>query len=380
MIRMDFSLVEGAFVAKRIITILLALLGALLAVALAYVAYVMITYERLPDNLALAVDAPLAADEAAPVVSADEEFTVVTANLGFGAYNRDFDFFMDGGAGSVAESPEVVREDILGSAEALHALSPDFVLFQEVDTDGTRSHHIDEYELLRTQFPSDWSVFCQNYDSTFLAWPLYAPHGANRAGLATFSRLPVSDPVRKSLPISDSFSKFLDLDRCYSIVRVPAGDAELVLFNVHLSAYGADASIMAAQREKLYEDMTAERAAGNYVIAGGDYNHDMIGVSGEVYGNATQGRGKLGEALRLRWRAGRLHRSRQGRSWTKRHRRLPRCRHLPRRRRPYDGTNDRWVMDTFIYSDNVECLDCSTVDLDFAYSDHNPVAMTFKLR
>lgn len=94
--------------------------------------------------------------------------------------------------------------------------------------------------------------------------------------------------MRKSLPISDSFSKFLDLDRCYSIVRVPAGDAELVLFNVHLSAYGADASIMAAQREKLYEDMTAERAAGNYVIAGGDYNHDMIGVSGEVYGNATQ--------------------------------------------------------------------------------------------
>lgn len=105
MIQMDFSLVEGAFVAKRIITILLALLGALLAAALAYVAYVMITYERLPDNLALAVDAPLAADEAAPVVSADEEFTVVTANLGFGAYNRDFDFFMDGGGGSVAESP-----------------------------------------------------------------------------------------------------------------------------------------------------------------------------------------------------------------------------------------------------------------------------------
>ena len=249
--------------AKRIITVLLALLGALLAVALVYVAYVMVTYERLPDNLALTVDAPLAADEAAPVVSADEEFTVVTANLGFGAYNRDFDFFMDGGTGSVAESPEVVREDILGSAEAIRALSPDFVLFQEVDTDGTRSHHIDEYELLRTQFPSDWSVFCQNYDSAFLAWPLYAPHGANRAGLATFSRLPVSDTVRKSLPISESFSKFLDLDRCYSIVRVPVGDAELVLFNVHLSAYGADASIMVAQRENLYEDMTAERAEGN---------------------------------------------------------------------------------------------------------------------
>ena len=42
--------------AKRIITVLLALLGALLAVALVYVAYVMVTYERLPDNLALTVD------------------------------------------------------------------------------------------------------------------------------------------------------------------------------------------------------------------------------------------------------------------------------------------------------------------------------------
>ena len=102
--------------------------------------------------------------------------------------------------------------------------------------------------------------------------------------------------------------------------------------------------------------MTAERAAGNYVIAGGDYNHDMIGVSGEVYGNAAQ-------AVE---------------SWAKPYDfDAATCRDAGR---PYDGTNDRWVMDTFIYSDNVECLDCSTVDLDFAYSDHNPVAMKFKLR
>ena len=190
----------------------------------------------------------------------------------------------------------------------------------------------------------------------------------------------MSDPVRKSLPISDSFSKFLDLDRCYSIVRGPAGDAELVLFNVHLSAYGADASIMAAQREKLYEDMTAERAAGNYVIAGGDYNHDMIGVSGEVYGNATQvveswakpyDFAGVPEGFTVAAKA------KLNETGTAAFPDAATCRDAGR---PYDGTNDRWVMDTFIYSDNVECLDCSTVDLDFAYSDHNPVAMTFKLR
>jgi len=48
--------------------------------------------------------------------------------------------------------------------------------------------------------------------------------------------------------------------------------------------------------------------------------------------------------------------------------------------RPYDGTNDRWVMDGFIYSDNVEVVYCQTLDLDFAYSDHNPVVLTFSLK
>lgn len=208
--------------AKRIITVLLALLGALLAVALVYVAYVMVTYERLPDNLALTVDAPLAADEAAPVVSADEEFTVVTANLGFGAYNRDFDFFMDGGTGSVAESPEVVREDILGRprpyvrSRRISFSSKKWTQTAPAATTSTST------SFCAPSSPATGRCFCQNYDSAFLAWPLYAPHGANRAGLATFSRLPVGDPVRKSLPISESFSKLLDLDRCYSIVRVPA--------------------------------------------------------------------------------------------------------------------------------------------------------------
>lgn len=41
--------------------------------------------------------------------------------------------------------------------------------------------------------------------------------------------------------------------------------------------------------------------------------------------------------------------------------------------KPYDDTNGRKIMGTFIYSDNVECFGCATVDLDFAYFDHNPV-------
>ena len=54
--------------AKRIITVLLALLGALLAVALVYVTYVMVTYERLPDNPGAHRGRAFGCRRAAPVV------------------------------------------------------------------------------------------------------------------------------------------------------------------------------------------------------------------------------------------------------------------------------------------------------------------------
>ena len=154
--------------ALRILKVIVALFVAVLLAAGLYAAYVMVSYHRLDDNLALAVDSPAAPNEGgAPAIdlTLNPEMTVVSANLGFGAYNQAFDFFMDGGTGSVAASPEAVTKSIEGSAAAVKSLAPTFVLFQEVDIDGTRSYHINEYDLLRRQYPALWSVFCQNYDS-----------------------------------------------------------------------------------------------------------------------------------------------------------------------------------------------------------------------
>lgn len=362
-----------------------AALAAIVLIVGGYVAYVMLSYYRLDDNIAIGADAPkdpetelnywidLASDD-----GSSPELTVVASNLGFGAYGPDFDFFMDGGSGSVAQSAQYVEDNIKGTAEAIKELDPDFLLFQEVDVAGTRSHDVNEYSLLRSEFSGDDSVFIQNYDSPYLAWPPYAPHGANMAGLATFSDCLIADTTRRSLPISEGFSKFLDLDRCYSISRIPTSSgADLVLFNVHLSAYGADESIMKGQREMLFADMQKEREAGNFVIAGGDFNHDMIGISNEIFDNRTDTEASwakpfdfasVPEGFTVACKA-LLDEGAFDSAAT--------CRDAGR---PYDGTNDRWVMDAFIYSDNVECLEQSTLDLDFAYSDHNPVYMRFRLK
>lgn len=416
---------------KRVVKGVLIAVGVIVVAFGIYAVYVFGSYYRLDDNLALEVEPPLAAaaasggvetvgegaaegegtaegdaadatevtaeddttadaatsGEAEPPEDAGaesaaivpgEEYVIATANLGFGAYDQAFDFFMDGGSGSWAASPETAEADIVGSAKAIAQLDPDFVLFQEVDVDGTRSYHINEYQLLREQFPADWSVFAQNYDSPFLAWPPYQPHGANKAGLVTFCAAEPVGSLRRSLPISESLTKILDLDRCYSVTRIPVGEHELVLINLHLSAYGADASVMASQREMLYQDMVAEYQAGNWVIAGGDFNHDMIGVSGEVFGNATsetEGWAKpydfdgVPEGFTV---AAKAKLDAEGEAYDD----AATCRDTGR---PWDGTNDRWVLDTFITSDNVEVTFLETLDLEFAYSDHNPVQMRFKL-
>ena len=44
------------------------------------------------------------------------------------------------------------------------------------------------------------------------------------------------------------------------------------------------------------------------------------------------------------------------------------------------GVNYTVVVDGFIVSDNVESISVQNVDLDFKYSDHNPVVLKFKLK
>ena len=159
---------------RKLLKALLILLAVLLAVVIIYVGYVMLSYDRIPDNQELEIRNPQETDLA---VRLGEEYAIVTQNVGFGAYTDDFTFFMDGGVESWAKSPESVIECINAAAEEVSSLEPDFILFQEVDFDSTRSYHIDEQEILRAAFPQMAEVDAVNYHSAFLMYPLTQPHG-----------------------------------------------------------------------------------------------------------------------------------------------------------------------------------------------------------
>lgn len=354
---------------KKILKATLSVFLVIVIIIVGYLGYVVFSYSRIPDNQKIV---PKNTDNTEKV-KIGQSYTAVIQNIGFGAYTDDFTFFMDGGKQSWAESKESVISCINTAAEKAESYNPDFILFQEVDFDSTRSYHINQREMLENRFNTYSSAFAVNYNSAFLMYPFTQPHGASKSGILTLSKYNISSSLRRSLPISQSFSKFLDLDRCYSISRIPTENGkELVLFNVHLSAYGGSDEIRTAQMIMLFEDMKKEYEKGNYAVCGGDFNHDFTGDSTQKLNGGAQvdfgwaqpfPKALLPDCIsRCMNYEGEL---------------TPTCRNCDV---PYKEGNFTIIVDGFLVSANVEAVRVQNIKTDFKYSDHNPVLLEFVLK
>ncbi len=353
--------------ARIIIITAAAVVGAILLSVAAYPLYVVLDYYRLEDGLTLTVEG-----EAEGAVPKGQTLTLVTYNIGFGAYSDDYSFFMDGGEYARAFSKEAVISNINGSLSAITATEPDLVLLQEVDVDGDRSYHVDQGAMLSSGLSGYESVYAQNYDSPYFFYPFSDPIGANKAGLMTFSHYNVESAHRRSLPIENSLYKYLDLDRAYSVSVLPVeGGGSLVLYNVHLSAYTSDGTISDEQLRMLSAYMKEQYEKGNYVIAAGDFNKDLLGDSSKYFERGGDGEFTWAKPLDMSL-------SPEGficRSGTN----APTCRNADSAYRA-DGTDFVLSVDGVIVSPNVELLLCETVDNGFKYSDHNPVKAKLLLK
>ncbi len=341
------------------------LLAAIVLLAVGYLLYVVLSYSRIDDNQPLDI-----AGTAQTAVPVGEPLSLVTYNIGFGAYSADYSFFMDGGDQARAFSREAVIANTQGALGAVKKEVPAFVLLQEVDVDGTRSYHVDQTALLAEGLPAYHRVFAENYNSPYFLYPFHQPIGANRSGLMTFSQYAITDAVRRSLPVEQSLHKYLDLDRAYTVSHIPTANGKtLALYNVHLSAYTSDGSIADEQLDLLSQDMAAEYQKGNYVIAAGDFNKDLLGDSSQYF-RRTEGDftwAKPFDTTRLPAEV--THHTGSN---------APTCRNADAAYRG-DGTDFVLSVDGVLTSDNVQVISCQTVDTAFAYSDHNPVKAVFCL-
>ena len=360
-------------VLKTIIKVVVSIVLVIVLVAIGYFAYIMIDYSRIEDDLKITPQGTMTKTS----VSLGTKYTVVTQNLGFGAYTPDFTFFMDGGTESWAASKESVIKCIGDGADNVKTFNPDFILFQEVDIDSTRSYHVDQSELLATAFEGYMYTEAVNYHSSFLMYPLTQPHGSSNSEIMTFSSVKIEDGIRRSFPISEGFSKFLDLDRCFSKSYVATENGKfLVLYNVHSSAYGGSDEIRTAQMTKLFEDMQAEYEAGNYCVCGGDFNHDFTGDSKKVLNPDMDIRDDYGWAQAFPADLLSNYDITQCISYSD-EKLQPTCRDCDI---PYVEGNFTVVVDGFLISKNVECVDVWNRYNGFTYSDHAPVQLDFILK
>lgn len=365
---------------------LAALVGAFLFIVIVYVIYVAAQYYRIEDGLSLEVEN--AREER---VAIGKDYTLVSYNLGFGAYSPEYSFFMDTGemksgekvAGKYAKgmSREDVEKNVAGQAEFAKNAGADFYFFQEADEKADRSYKIDMPERMRGALPEYSSVYAENFHTANLIYPFNDPIGATNAGIVTFSRYRIESAVRRSFPITTSFiDKLFDLDRCFSVQYLPVegSDKYLALVNLHMSAYDEGGTIRAEQLKMLNAVLAEERAKGNYVVAGGDFNHCLIADQFESDEAALAA--FAGEQVVPDWvKNSVLHEAELAEGFKiSANKEKATCRGADI---PYTaGVNYETVVDGFLYSDNVEVIAEETVGGSYEFSDHNPVKLTFRLK
>lgn len=366
---------------KKMLVSLGLVVGTLILIVGSYVIYISCQFYRIEDKKELDVN-----NNQTELIELETDYSISTYNIGFGAYSRDFSFFMDSGylngkkitgKSAKAKDKEEVLKNTNGSIALIEKFSPDIMLFQEVDTNSTRSYHVNQKEMITDKFSKFSYCFASNFHSAYLFYPLFDNHGKVRSGILTLNKFQVNSSVRYKLPIDESFpTKFFDLDRCFMLQRmeIKDSDKELVLINIHMSAYDEGGVYRKKQLNLLNQILKQEKENGNYVIVGGDYNHDIAQSVGcfETKQPTPEWLAILNEEdLETGYRFASSNEN-------------PTCRAAEM---PYTkGVNYTITVDGFIVSDNIEIISVNNIvtmddkDVSFLYSDHNPVLLKFRLK
>ena len=297
------------------------------------------------------------------------QISVLTWNIGYGGLGKEMDFFYEGGK-LVRPSKQQSEKYIQGISQFLaNHDSVDIMLLQEVDFKSKRSYQANELKILQEKLPAYGSDYAVNYKSAFVPVPFSEPMGKVFSGLAVFSKYKIDTAIRVATPGSHAWPKRLfTLKRCFVVNHIPIenSDKKLVVINVHNSAFGDEEEFRKAELKLLREYLLQEFEAGNYVIAGGDWNQNPPGFDNTQMEKYTSRVGWPIETDYLppdwTW------------SWDPS---LPTNRDV---KTPFDlQATQCTILDYFVTSPNIDVLNIQTIDLDFENSDHQPVIINLKL-
>ncbi len=300
----------------------------------------------------------------------NDELTLLSWNIGYAGLSKEMDFFYDGGT-KVKPSTEVYQKALNGILNTLVTYSyVDFVLLQEVDVFSKRSYFSNQAAFISDFLPDFAYAYAVNYDVKYVLLPLYAPMGRVKAGLQTLTKY---KPVEiKRYAYSANFDwpkKLLMLDRCFLVTKyLLANGKRLIVINTHNSTF--DGGLLSKKElDELKNYVLNEYDKGNYVIVGGDWNNNppnfkkvqsfknnkIFHLDNEIANNFMPPDWQWVYDVET-----------------------PTNRNV---NEPYNvKTTETTVIDFYLISPNIESLSIRNIDLNFEFSDHNPVLMNVKLK
>jgi endonuclease/exonuclease/phosphatase family metal-dependent hydrolase len=298
----------------------------------------------------------------------DSTVNLLIWNIGYGGLGAESDFFYDGGK-MVRPSKENFEKNLHGIIDFVQTWRQtcDYILLQEVDLKSKRSFRINQVEQLNLEMDEFCNIFGMNYFVRFVPIPFTSPMGRVEGGLVTYSLFNPEEAKRYQFPGNYNWPmRIYMLDRCFLTHRKKLENGkDLLVINTHNSAYD-DGGLKKQQMAFMKEFLKKEYEAGNYVIVGGDWNQCPPGFDPYTYGkddDYTQD--NIPEDYLPGW------------TWAF-DAEVPTNRKLSA---PFVlGKTFTTVIDFYLVSPNVEVIKTQGIDLDFEFSDHQPVYLEVKLR
>ncbi|QIK70066.1 endonuclease [Erysipelothrix sp. HDW6C] len=354
-------------VLKRILISVGIVIGVIALVLGGFIGYAYATDYRPDQETVLKVDQASQKE----TLNIGSEYTMITFNIGYGGLGEQQDFFMDGGSKSGADSLEEVNENLNAVQTYLTQTDPDFAFLQEVDLSGKRSFNVNQYEILRESMR--FGSFAYNYKVKYVPVPFTNPQGGVESGIVTLSKAEPYEATRYSFDGQEmAIQQLFDLKRAFTISRfkIDGSDKELVLINAHFSAFDKGGKVRKQQVKQMQTVLETESKHGNYIILGGDFNHELPGTSADNFAWT--------EAIPSWVMQLPLDFAPKGYNWAV----DPQNPTVRAVEAAYvDGYTYKAVIDGFLVSDNIEILHVEGQGtMNFKNSDHNPVQLHFKLK
>jgi endonuclease/exonuclease/phosphatase family metal-dependent hydrolase len=305
---------------------------------------------------------PQTATRRAPGISKGAEISILTWNIGYAGLGEDAEFITDGGNKIISSSKKQVRQNVESIKTFLSGHPTDIFLIQEMALPSNVNRFINIYEEIKGKLPYYWHSYSPK---VALAFP---PVSIN-VGSSILSRIKPVSIERVELPLEEKpilgvYQKHHLLVARYSISNLPN---ELVVVNVHLSAFDDNAETRRKQLKALDAIIRNEYEAGDYVICGGDWN---LVLDNTEFPYTTEEKYLFWVFDLPGWFP--------PKGWKKAaDPASPTVRSLER---PYvKDENYTTIIDGFVLSPNVKLIGVKTINRGFISSDHNPVQVRVRL-